>query len=103
MYLMKTDAATGKGLEGFEFTVTGPGRNTFTVVTGRDGKAEFTMPPDGTYIYRETSGQSGYLISEETYRFTIFMEELPEQYHSGGRPAALPETPRLMIPTALEE
>ena len=71
MYLMKTDAATGKGLEGFEFTVTGPGRNTFTVVTGRDGKAEFTMPPDGTYIYRETSGQSGYLISEETYRFTI--------------------------------
>lgn len=71
MYLMKTDAETGKGLEGFEFTVTGPGGNIFTVSTGKGGKAEFTMPPDGTYTYRETKGQAGYLISEETYTFTI--------------------------------
>lgn len=71
MYLMKTDAETGEGLEGFEFTVTGPTGAVFTVITGSGGKAEFTMPADGTYTYRETKGQAGYLISEETYTFTI--------------------------------
>ena len=71
MYLMKTDAETGKGLEGFEFTVTGPGGNTYTVITNKEGKAEFSMPSDGIYTFRETKRKAGYLISEETYTFTI--------------------------------
>lgn len=71
MFLMKTDAVTGEGLEGFEFEVTRPNGKTFTVVTGKGGRAEFAMPPDGTYTYREVKGQAGYLKSEETYSFTI--------------------------------
>lgn len=71
MFLLKTDGETGEGLEGFEFTITRPDGETFTVVTGKGGKAEFDMPSDGTYTYREVKGKPGYLVSEEEYSFTI--------------------------------
>lgn len=72
MYLRKTDAVTGEGLSGFEFTIYRPDGEMYkTVTTGYNGYAYLGMPADGTYTYRETHAEDGYMISAETYSFTV--------------------------------
>ncbi len=75
MYLYKTDAASGQGIQGVEFSIYRPNGNLYlTVNTGEDGYAKFDMPDNGTYTYKETKSAPGYLATDHTYAFTIKME-----------------------------
>ena len=79
MYLYKTDAATGQGIKGVEFSIYRPNGNLYlTVNTGEDGYAKFDMPENGTYSYKETKSAPGYLATNHTYAFTIKNGEVAE-------------------------
>jgi hypothetical protein len=72
MHLYKADAATGKGLEGVEFSIyRSDGSLYLTVSTGTDGYAKFDVPANGTYTYKETKAVPGYLATDHIYSFTI--------------------------------
>jgi hypothetical protein len=61
MYLYKTDAATGQGIKGVEFSIYRPNGSLYlTVNTGEGGYAKFDMPENGTYTYK---GATRFLIS----------------------------------------
>jgi len=79
MYLFKTDAATGQGIKGVKFSIYRPNGSLYlTVNTGDDGYAEFDMPENGTYTYKETKSAPGYLATDHTYTFTIKNGEVAE-------------------------
>ncbi len=79
MYLYKTDAATGQGIKGVEFSIYRSDRNLYlTVNTGEDGYAKFDMPENGTYTYKETKAAPGYLATDHAYSFTIKNGEISE-------------------------
>lgn len=79
MHLYKADAATGKGLEGVEFSIyRSDGSLCLTVRTEKDGYARFHIPADGTYTYKEIKAASGYLATDHIYYFTIKNGEISE-------------------------
>ncbi|MDW2798787.1 SpaA isopeptide-forming pilin-related protein [Clostridium boliviensis] len=79
MYLYKTDAATGQGIKGVEFSIYRPNGSLYlTVNTGEDGYAKFDMPENGTYTYKETKAAPGYLTTDNTYSFNIKNGEVSE-------------------------
>ena len=79
MYLYKVDAATGRGIEGVEFSIYRPDGSLYlTVNTEKYGIAKFHIPADGTYTYKETKAASGYLATDHTYFFTIKNGEVSE-------------------------
>lgn len=79
MYIFKTDAATGLGIKGVEFSIYRPNGSLYlTVYTGEDGYAELDMPENGTYTYKETKSAPGYLATDHTYAFTIKNGEVAE-------------------------
>lgn len=79
MYIFKTDAATGQGIKGVEFSIYRPNGSLYlTVYTGEDGYAELDMPGNGTYTYKETKSAPGYLATDHTYAFTIKNGEVAE-------------------------
>ncbi len=79
MYLYKTDAATGQGIKGVEFSIYRPDGSLYLAVnTGEDGYAKFKMPENGTYTYKETKAAPGYLVTDHTYSFTIKNGEVSE-------------------------
>ena len=72
MQLYKTNASTGQGIEGVEFSVYRPDGSLYLIVsTGKEGYATFNTPADGTYTYRETKAAPGYLATDHTYSFTV--------------------------------
>jgi uncharacterized surface anchored protein len=72
MYLYKTDAATGQGIKGVEFSIYRPNGSLYlTVNTGEGGYAKFDMPENGTYTFKETKAAPGYLATNHIYSFTI--------------------------------
>ncbi|MFW6677634.1 SpaA isopeptide-forming pilin-related protein [Lacrimispora sp. AGF001] len=79
MYLYKTDAATGQGIQGVDFSIYRPNGSLYlTVNTGEDGYAKFDMPKNGTYTYKETKAAPRYLATDHTYSFTIKNGEISE-------------------------
>ncbi len=77
MFLYKTDAATGQGIKGVEFSIYRPnGSSYLTVNTGENGYAKFDIPENGTYTYKETKAAPGYLTTDHTYSFTIHNGEV---------------------------
>lgn len=77
MFLYKTDAATGRGIKGVEFSIYRPNGSLYlTVNTGENGYAKFDMPENGTYTYKETKAAPGYLGTNHTYSFTIHNGEV---------------------------
>ncbi|ADL03061.1 SpaA isopeptide-forming pilin-related protein [Lacrimispora saccharolytica] len=79
MYLYKTDATTGQGMKGVEFSIyRHDGSLYLTVNTGEGGYAKFHMPENGTYTYKETKAAPGYLATDHTYSFTIQNGEVSE-------------------------
>ena len=77
MQLFKTDAATGQGIEGVEFSIYRPDGSLYLIVsTGKEGYATFNTPADGTYTYRETKAAPGYLATDHTYSFTVQDDEV---------------------------
>ncbi len=77
MFLYKSDAATGQGIKGVEFSIYRPNGSLYlTVYTGENGYAKFDMPEDGAYIYKETKAAPGYLSTDHTYSFTIHNGEV---------------------------
>ncbi len=66
---------TNVPLAGAEFTLT-DGTNTYTAVSGTDGKVVFYNIPAGTYTLSETGlsealTQEGYTVSENTFKVTV--------------------------------
>lgn len=105
MFLKKTDAKTGLGIEGVEFTIWSEDGSTYlTVDTGKNGYAKFEMPEDGMYSYKETKIAAGYLQSEETYYFTIDAGRVTESSTVIVANQPIPEeTPRIGTITAVYE
>lgn len=80
MTLQKVDASTAQGIEGVEFTIYRSSGSKYKVVTtGADGYAKLDIPPDGTYVYKETKSKPGYLLSDDTYSFTVSGGDLTDQ------------------------
>lgn len=79
MYIFKTDAATGQGIKGVEFSIYRPNGSLYlTVYTGEAGYAKLDMPENGTYTYKESKSAPGYLATDHTYAFTIKNGEVAE-------------------------
>ncbi len=77
MFLYKSDAVTGQGIKGVEFSIYRPNGSLYlTVNTGENGYANFDMPENGTYTYKETKAAPGYLSTDHTYSFTIHNGEV---------------------------
>ena len=79
IFLYKTDAVTGQGIKGVEFSIYRPSGSLYLIVnTGEDGYAEFDLPENGTYTYKETKSVLGYLATDHTYSFSIKNGEVSE-------------------------
>lgn len=71
--LKKYDGITFEGLKGGEFTIYNPDGSIYKKVkTDEKGYAAIPKPGPGTYTIKETKPPKGYLLSCETYTFTIF-------------------------------
>lgn len=82
----KVDASTAQGIEGVEFTIYRSSGSKYKVVTtGADGYAKLDIPPDGTYVYKETKSKPGYLLSDDTYSFTVSGGSDGSKRHDRGK------------------
>ena len=61
--IVKTDAATGAGLAGATFSVTGPGGYSTSVTTGSSGTATLSGLALGTYTITETVAPTGFQLA----------------------------------------
>lgn len=78
--IQKVDASTGQGIEGVEFTIYRSNGSKYKIVTtGADGYAKLDIPPNGTYTYKETKAKAGYLLSNDTYSFSVSGGSLEDQ------------------------
>ena len=78
--IQKVDASTGQGIEGVEFTIYHSNGSKYKIVTtGADGYAKLDIPPNGTYTYKETKAKAGYLLSNDTYSFSVSGGSLEDQ------------------------
>ena len=71
MSLAKVAAGTEEGLEGAEFSLTGPDGSTTTLTTGPDGKASASGLAWGEYRIAETKAPAGYHLGAEPYSATF--------------------------------
>ena len=71
MSLAKVAAGTEEGLEGAEFSLTGPDGSTATLTTGADGKASASGLAWGAYSLVETKAPAGYRLGAEPYSATF--------------------------------
>ncbi|WP_349673852.1 SpaA isopeptide-forming pilin-related protein [Lacrimispora sp.] len=79
MNIRKFDAKTGNGIENVEFSIyQSNGKLQLLVKTDKNGYADFAIPENGTYSYKETKTAPGYLATDHTYTFTIQNGEISE-------------------------
>lgn len=70
--LWKQDEATSVLLDGAHFVISdSDGTQVAEGTTQSDGSATFTRLPVGTYTFIETAAPAGFLLSTQTYTFTI--------------------------------
>lgn len=70
--LSKTDITSSEPVSGAEITIRDASNNVvFTDITAEDGTIVINALPVGTYTFTETVAPDGYVISDETYSFTI--------------------------------
>lgn len=70
IYILKTDE-DGNPLAGAEFTLYADGKIVKSVVSGSDGRAEFTSIPSGSYTISETKAPDGYIIATDSISVDI--------------------------------
>ncbi|MGL5417338.1 MAG: SpaA isopeptide-forming pilin-related protein, partial [Clostridium sp.] len=70
--VVKTDAQTGKPVQGAQYTATNTGtEKAYEATTGSNGVAEFTNLPWGTYNVQETKAPNGYELNPQVQTVTI--------------------------------
>jgi uncharacterized surface anchored protein len=72
LIIEKTDALSGRPLEGVTFSVKNEDANySHFVTTGKDGTASLGYLPHGVYTVTETGMPDGYATNEDTHHFSV--------------------------------